>query len=161
MTAKKILFVCTGNICRSPTAEAIARHKAKLLGLEKDFIFDSAGIEGFHIDETPDPRSVKVGKDHGVSFDGIVSRKIMQTDFSEFDLILAMDKSHYSRMMRIAPRESYNKIKLFLKFCEVKNSWNDDVIDPYHRASGAFDEVYNIIDLALENFLQKPENKPL
>lgn len=152
---QKILFVCTGNICRSPTAEAVARHKAKILNLEKQFIFDSAGVESHHVGEAPDPRSAQVGKNHGISFSGIFARKITNTDFENFDLIMAMDRSHYDRLMRIAPLQYRNKIKLFLQFCGVKNSWNDEVIDPYYGSSRGFDEVFNVIDLAIEKLIIK------
>lgn len=149
---KKILFVCTGNICRSPTAEAIARHKAKILGQEKRFTFDSAGVDGYHFGEASDPRSVEVGKRRGISFEGIISRKIQQSDFENFDLIMAMDRSHQRRLTQIAPAQHQEKIKLFLEFCAAKNSWNDEVIDPYYKSGGAFDEVFDVIDEALESF---------
>lgn len=152
---KKILFVCTGNICRSPTAEAVARHKAKALNLEDSFIFDSAGIESFHSGEVPDSRSVMVGMKHGVSFVDISSRKIRKNDFADFDLILAMDRGHFSHLLSVAPQEQRSKVKLFLQFCEVKNSWNDEVIDPYYKGDQSFEDVFSIIDLALENLLKK------
>ncbi len=152
---KKILFVCTGNICRSPTAEAVARHKAKVLNLEDSFVFDSAGIEGFHSGEAPDPRSVMAGMERGVSFVDISSRKIRKNDFADFDLILAMDRGHFSRLLSESPQEHRDKVKLFLQFCAVKNSWNDEVIDPYYQKNQAFEEVFNIIDLAVENLLKK------
>lgn len=152
---KKILFVCTGNICRSPTAEAIANHKAKQLGLMDDFIFDSAGIEAYHVGESPDSRSVSSGMKHGVSFADILARKITKKDFADFDLVMAMDRIHYSHLLTIAPQEHQQKVKLFLQFCGAKNSWNDEVIDPYYKSDRAFDEVFEVIDSALENLLQK------
>jgi protein-tyrosine phosphatase len=150
----KVLFVCTGNICRSTTAEAIARHKVKAISLEKNFTFDSAGIAAYHIGELPDQRSVDIGKRHGISFDGIIARKIQQSDFKNFDLIMAMDRSHYSELTRISPIQYKEKIKLFLQFCEVKNLWNDEVIDPYYKRFDAFEEVFDIIELALKNLIK-------
>jgi len=152
---QKILFVCTGNICRSPTAEAIARHKVKIAGLENNFTFDSAGTEGFHEGEVSDLRSIEVGKQRGISFDGIVSRKITNADFEKFDLLMCMDRSHYNRLTKIAPQKYQEKIKLFLEFCEAQNFWNDEVIDPYYKESGAFDEVFDVIDVAIENLLKR------
>lgn len=152
---KKILFVCTGNICRSPTAEAIARHKVKNLGLENHFIFDSAGIESHHAGEAPDSRSVGVGHERGISFDGISARKITFSDFEKFDLLMAMDRGHHDRLLRIAPKEHQQKIKLFLQFCAAKNPWNDEVIDPYYKSSHAFDMVFDVIDSALDEMFEK------
>lgn len=151
---KKILFVCTGNICRSPTAEAIARHKSKQLGLEKNFIFDSAGTDGYHAGELPNARSVATGEARGISFAGISARKITAEDFAEFDFLMCMDRSHRSKLLRMAPEKYHNKIQLFLEFCEAENKWNDEVIDPYYKSSGAFDEVFDVIDLAVENMLK-------
>ena len=151
---QKILFVCTGNICRSPTAEAVARHQAKEKNLEDNFIFDSAGIEAFHVGESPDQRSLMVGMQHGVSFADISSRKIRKNDFADFDLILAMDRSHFSRLLAESPQEYRGKVKLFLEFCAVKNSWNDEVIDPYYGNNQGFEEVFNVINLAVKNLLK-------
>ncbi len=149
----KILFVCTGNICRSPTAEAIARHKAKLLGLD-NFIFDSAGIEAYHAGESPDARALEVGDYYKVPFDGIIARKISADDFENFDLIMAMDKGHQERLLKIAEEKHHQKIKLFLEFCQVKNSWGNEVMDPYYSDFRVFHEVFNVIDSALLNLLR-------
>ncbi len=158
---KKILFVCTGNICRSPTAEAIARHKAKQLGLSEKFVFDSAGTDGFHVGELPDKRSVKTGEERGISFAGISARKISAEDFEKFDFLMCMDRSHYAKLLRMAPEKYQNKVQLFLQFCEAENKWDDEVIDPYYKSSGAFDEVFDVIDLALENmFIPHPNPLP-
>ena len=151
---KKILFVCTGNICRSPTAEALARQRAKEFGLDDKFIFDSAGIEGFHVGESPDSRSVLTGMNHGVSFADIFARKVQKTDFEHFDLLMAMDRGHYSRLLAQAPKDHQHKVKLFLQFCGAKNQWNDEVIDPYYKSDHAFEEVFEVIDLAAKNLLK-------
>lgn len=152
---KKILFVCTGNICRSPTAEAIAYNEALKLGLDNEFIFDSAGIEGFHVGERPDPRAIEIGESRGVSFDDIFARKIQKDDFEKFDFLMAMDRGHYKNLIRISPDRHKNKVKLFLDFCGVRNQWNDEVIDPYYKTNKAFEEVFNIVDLAIKNLLRK------
>lgn len=151
---KKILFVCTGNICRSPSAEAIARHKAKILKLEKKFIFDSAGIESYHEGEIPDMRAVVEGDKNNISFIGINARQIRKSDFEEFDYIFAMDKSHLQKMLEISPRHK-EKIKLFLSFCEIKNSSNDEVTDPYYKDSQAFEQMFHLLEIATENLIKK------
>jgi protein-tyrosine phosphatase len=152
---KKILFVCTGNICRSPTAHAIARHKAKVLQQENRFHFDSAGIASYHVGEASDPRSVGLGEKNGISFSGIKARQIKQKDFENFDLIMAMDRSHLRALQGMATVEAQNKIQLFLEFCEVENPWNDEVIDPYYLKHRDFDLVFKITTKALDNLFEK------
>ena len=150
---KKIIFVCTGNICRSPTAEAVARHKAKLLNLEKDFFFDSAGTTSHHVGEYPDGRAVMAGKKRNISFAGIVARKIELKDFAEFDLVMAMDRGHLSYLLNIAPQEHRHKVKLFLKFYNVENSCDDEVMDPYYAQDSDFDEVLDLLERAMDRLL--------
>ena len=149
---QKILFVCTGNICRSPLAEAIARHKAKLL--KKDFYFDSAGTDSYHEGEDADSRSIAVGKKYGISFEGIIARQITIKDFSDFDLILCMDRGHVSRLLRRSDPLHHHKIKLFLDYLPVQNKWDDEIIDPYYGAEKGFDEVYEILASALDLLLK-------
>lgn len=152
---KKILFVCTGNICRSPTAHAVARHLASQLQLQDKFYFDSCGLISYHVGESPDARSVAVGLQNNISFSGIFSRKINQQDFDNFDLIMAMDKSHFTQLMSLSDAKNHHKIKLFLEFCEEKNPWNNEVIDPYYLEDKKFEEVFIAIEKALKNFLIK------
>lgn len=148
---QKILFVCTGNICRSPLAEAIARHKAKLHN--KNFIFDSAGTDSYHEGEDADSRSIAVGKKHGISFENISARQITKQDFVDFDLILCMDRGHVSRVLKRCDEKYHDKIKLFLDYLPVKNKWDDEVIDPYYGREKGFDEMYKILDEALETLM--------
>lgn len=149
----KILFVCTGNICRSPSAEAIARKKAEERGLDH-LIFDSAGTSGYHEGEPSDKRTVEVGEQNGVSFKGIAARQINDEDFDKFDLILAMDRSHLSHLYNIAPAKHHDKIALFLQFCNVSNFHDDEVIDPYYGAGRGFIEVFELIDRGLDNLFE-------
>lgn len=153
MLPEKILFVCTGNICRSPTAHAIARHKAKNLKKDHLYFFDSAGTSSYHEGECADLRSIQTGKKRGISFDGILSRRITQKDFADFDLILCMDRNHLSHLLQISDEKYHHKIKLFLEFCAVSNLWDDEVIDPYYGGNKGFEEVYDMIDCAINNLL--------
>ncbi len=151
---RKILFVCTGNICRSPTAHAVALNKVKFAGMENFFLFDSAGTESFHQGERPDPRTMEVGQERGISFAGIYSRKITAQDFTDFDLILCMDRSHKKRLIDISDPKYHAKIHLFLEFCDAKNPWQNEVIDPYYKGNQAFEMVYDVIENAVDNLIK-------
>jgi protein-tyrosine phosphatase len=155
----KILFVCTGNICRSPTAEAIARHKAHVYQVSDKFIFDSAGINSRHSGKSPDPRAVATGSKYCISFDGIKARQLQQEDFADFDLILTMDHGHYTSAMELCPEEYKNKVHLLLQYCNVENSWDDEVFDPYYRSNSGFDEVFVMIDQAIKNLFEQEREK--
>ncbi len=154
MSPHKILFICTGNICRSPTAHAVARHKAKISGKENLFIFDSAGTNSFHEGESPDARSVKVAQEKGISFSGIFSRPIAKKDFVDFDFLLCMDRSHVLRLLAICEEKHHHKIKLFLEFCATKNFWDDEVIDPYYGDNKGFEEVFAMIENAVDDMIK-------
>lgn len=151
----KILFVCTGNICRSPTAHAVARSKANFLGLSKEIVFDSAGIEGHHVGEAPDERTIEAGEKQGISFASIFSRQFIEQDFAKHDLIFAMDKYHLNHLLNRSPEKYKSKIKLFLEFCETKNDWDDEVVDPFYGSKKDFEKVFNLIDSATDNLLKK------
>jgi protein-tyrosine phosphatase len=150
----KVLFVCTGNICRSPTAQAIARHKAKILKIDSKLSFASAGIKVFYHHEKPDLRPVKLGKERGVSFENISATQIKLEDFEEYDLILTMTKNHRNHLIAMANPKDQAKIKLLLEFCKVQNSWHDEVIDPYYGSHSDITEVYNIIETAIDSLFK-------
>lgn len=151
----KTLFICTGNICRSPTAHAIANHLAQLQNLEHKFTFDSAGTDSYHSGEKPDSRSIQVGQQRGISFDHIYSRQIQSEDFEEFDLIFAMTQGHLRKLLQLSEPKHHHKIKLFLDFCDVENEWNNEVIDPYYGGQQGFLSVFDAIELGVENLLKK------
>ena len=147
----KILFVCTGNICRSPTAHAVANHLVRQRDLQDDFYFDSAATDSFHVGELPDFRAVSCGQKRNINFDGIFSRKFRPSDFDNFDHILCMDKSHLRKVREVCNNDKASKAKLFLEFCEVKNNSNYEVIDPYYDYDGAFDKVFDEIEFGVKN----------
>ncbi|WP_434339763.1 low molecular weight protein-tyrosine-phosphatase [Motilimonas cestriensis] len=145
---KKILVVCLGNICRSPTGEAVLRHKAKLRGF--DLVIDSAGTIAAHAGEGPDSRSVIAGESRGYQFTGIYSRKISVDDFAEFDLILAADKQNLRDLTAICPVDQQHKLALFLSFA---NGDVAEIPDPYYSGAGGFNKVIDLIEQASDSLL--------
>ncbi|MCI2284353.1 low molecular weight phosphotyrosine protein phosphatase [Colwellia sp. MSW7] len=148
---KSILFVCMGNICRSPSAEAVFRKKAELQGVTLKI--DSAGTVGAHAREKPDHRAQKVGVERGYSFDGIKARKVTAQDFENFDLILAMDKTNLEDLLKIAPVHLHHKVMLFLEFAE--NFEETEVPDPYYGGANGFRYVLDLIEDASDGLLAK------
>lgn len=148
---KKILFVCMGNICRSPTAEAVFRTKAELKKM--DLVVDSAGTTGAHAREKPDHRSQKAGMERGYSFDKIKSRKVTVDDFAEFDLILAMDDHNISELEKVAPPHLVHKVHLFLEF--ASNYEDTEVPDPYYGGARGFQYVLDLVEDASDGLLLK------
>jgi len=146
---KSVLFVCMGNICRSPSAEAVFRHKAQAQGLS--LIIDSAGTVGAHAKEKPDHRAQKVGVERGYSFNGIKARKVKVQDFDDFDLILAMDEANLNDLQKIAPEHLQDKAMLFLDF--AKNHEESEVPDPYYGGVNGFRFVLDLIEDASDGLL--------
>ncbi len=148
---KSILFVCMGNICRSPSAEAVFRQKAREQGISLQI--DSAGTLSAHAKEKPDHRSQKAGIARGYSFDGIKSRKVTLKDFESFDLVLAMDNDNIDELNKVAPKEFHCKIHLFLDF--ANELAEQQVPDPYYGGAKGFDYVLDLIEAASEGLLLK------
>jgi len=146
---KSFLFVFLGNICRSPTAEAVFKFQAKQAGY--DFKVSSAGTGAWHEGEPPDERSIKAGMKRGYDFQGQISRKISQKDFLEYDYILAMDKSNYQDLIMMCPEYLVPKISLFLNFST--GSRLDEVPDPYYGGKDGFNDVLDLIEQASEGLI--------
>lgn len=155
MEKYKILFVCLGNICRSPAAEEILKHKLKEKGLGNSFEVDSAGTSGYHDGDLPDRRMRQHGKKRGYNFDSI-SRKITLNDFYDFDLIITMDDSNFSNVLRLAPDlESEKKVH---KMIEYFNKYSHDHIpDPYYEGADGFELVIDLLEDACEGLLSDLE----
>lgn len=146
--AKRILVVCMGNICRSPTGEAILRAKASQRGIDVEV--DSAGTIGYHQGNPPDARSKEAGEKRGYSFKGIRSRKIVSSDFEAFDLILAADRDNKADLISQCPAHFQYKIRLFLSYT---NSSYDEIPDPYYDGDSGFELVLDLIEEASEKIL--------
>ncbi|HCE4578163.1 low molecular weight protein-tyrosine-phosphatase [Vibrio parahaemolyticus] len=147
---KRILVVCMGNICRSPTGEAVLRAKAKELGVDVDI--DSAGTIGYHTGNTPDSRAMAAGKQRGYSFKGMRARQVSVQDFEDFDLVLAADKANLADLLDICPAEHRHKVSLFLSH---SNSSYDEIPDPYYGEDDGFELVLDLIEEASVAVLQK------
>lgn len=149
---RALLFVCTGNICRSPTAEGVFRHKARAAGVEDRLRIESAGMGGWHIGEEPDPRAMAAAVARGFSLDGQRARQIDPGDFHEFDLILGMDRGHMRQLERVRPSGARAELRLFLDFAPGHEG--RDVPDPYYGDAGGFEEVLDMVEAGAEGLLR-------
>lgn len=149
----KILFVCTGNICRSPTAEGVARRWIAMSGLEGQVHVESAGISGHHVGESPDPRSQTAAQRRGYDLSRLRARKVEPRDFAEFDLLLAMDRDHFHYLRDKAPEGTRHKVRMFLSF--APRGSRDDVPDPYYGGAKGFDAVLDLCEEAVQGLLEE------
>ncbi len=146
----KILMVCLGNICRSPLAEGILREKIK----DMDAEVDSAGTSAYHVDEAPDPRSIKIARKYGINISDLRGRQFSIADFDRFDRIYVMDESNYQNVLELARNEEdKNKVDFLLN--EVEPGINNEVPDPYYGGDRGFDDVYKMLDTATDQIVKK------
>jgi low molecular weight protein-tyrosine phosphatase len=148
----RVLFVCSGNICRSPLAAAVFSHLAKAQGLEHSFQVDSAGTHGWHEGEPADPRARRVAGKHGIPMESM-ARPVKTADFENFDLILAMDRGHLRELQSRCPAAHRDKIRLMRHFDTSKGGL--DVPDPYYDDMEAFEEVFAILRRCCLNLLHE------
>ena len=150
---KKILFVCLGNICRSPAAEGVFNQKIKDRNLEKLFVVDSAGTGGWHVGNLADPRMRETALSRGIELTSR-SRKIEESDLYEFDYILVMDKDNLEAVKSLTQDHKNpvnSKIKLILSYSQ--NSQLDEVPDPYYGGQNGFDKVIDLLDDAMDGLI--------
>lgn len=150
----KVLFVCLGNICRSPLAESIFNHKVHTLGLDKQFKSDSAGTSDFHIGELPDERSIKCAQKNGLQMSHR-GRQVNRTDFRDFDYIIAMDDNNLRNLNNLKVRYKFPDKEIFLMRDFVPNEKGMPVPDPYYGGEDGFDEIYEILNQSIDGFLIK------
>src|SRR5262249_23590993 len=149
------LFVCTGNICRSPTAEAVFRAMAAARGLGGRVLADSAGTHGYHIRDPPDPRSCDAAQRRGYPLAGLFARKGGAADFAAFDYVVAMDRGHYEILKRLAPAAGAPKLRLFMDL--VREATHRDVPDPYYGGAQGFEDVLDICEAGAAALLDEIE----
>lgn len=143
----KVLFVCTGNICRSPTAEGVFRHLAEQADLEGAFFIDSAGTSSGHVGQAPDARAIRVAEKHGVALTGQKARNLDPSDFGAFDHIYAMDGGHLAALKKRAPGGARAELRMFLDGADVPDPWYGDERD--------FEHAYALIRSGAESLLAK------
>lgn len=152
-TPIRILFVCTGNICRSPTAEGVFRHLAEEAGLGDRFVVDSAGTHEYHIGAPPDSRAMRIALCHGVDISGQRARRVMPEDFTRFDHVIALDQGHKHFMAERFVEGAAVEIRLLMEFAPETGYL--DVPDPYDGDEEDFERVYALIETAARNLLAR------
>jgi protein-tyrosine phosphatase len=148
----KVLFVCMGNICRSPTAHGVFQSIVDANGLGSVIEVDSAGTHSYHIDSPPDRRSQATAKNRGVDLAGLRARRFVSDDFVEFDYLLGMDQSNLADMLAIKPDDASAQLKLMLEYSQKFDQ--SEVPDPYFGNEG-FDLVYDMIDDSSQGLLRE------
>ncbi|MCH7587260.1 MAG: low molecular weight phosphotyrosine protein phosphatase [Chloroflexi bacterium] len=150
----RILFVCLGNIVRSPLAENLFRFHAGSIEQKNNFVVDSAGTAAYHIGVPPDERMRRTALQHGLKYTGS-GRQVTQEDLESFDLILAMDKSNYDDLRRLAQSDEQNaKIRLFRDF-DPQAGGSEDVPDPYYDGPEGFERTYQIVERGVRGILEE------
>ena len=140
----RVLFVCMGNICRSPTAEAVFRHATKQAGLEGAIVCDSAGTHGYHIGEPPDQRAQQAALRRGYDMSQLRARQVSANDFEQFDFVLAMDRHNLAMLGRMCPQQQAHKLSLY---CDFHAQFvGQEVPDPYYGGAKSFEQVLDMIE---------------
>ena len=147
----RVLFVCTGNICRSPTAEGVFMRMVQDAGLSASIRIDSAGTHDYHVGHPPDPRSVAAAGRRGYDLAALRARQFERSDFERFDLILAMDESHRIHLARLCPPAHADKLKQMMDYATRLSG--ADVPDPYYGGAQGFEQVLDMIEDASRGLL--------
>ena len=146
-----ILFVCMGNICRSPTAEGVFRYFVEEAGLSESIEVDSAGTHAYHTNEPADRRAQAAAERRGYSMSDIRARRVRDDDFERFDVIIAMDRDNLATLVDQADAEHHDKIRLFLEYSAVQET---EVPDPYYGGAAGFERVLDLVEEASRGLLE-------
>ncbi len=147
-----VLFVCMGNICRSPTAQGVFENLVELEQLGDKIYIDSAGTHAYHIGEAPDPRAISAAAQRHINISDQTARKVKSDDFERFDYVLAMDKDNLNMLDAICPAKPKAKVSLFLDF--AKHAGESEVPDPYYGGANGFEHVLDLVQAASEGLLE-------
>lgn len=151
-TAKiRVLFVCMGNICRSPTAHGVFRHMVERHGLEEWFEIDCAGTHTYHLDMPPDPRAQEASRRRGIDIGHLRARQVTAEDFERFDYVLAMDTDNRDILLSLCPQDQAHKLSLLMAFAPELDI--QEVPDPYYGGASGFERVIDMIENATEGLL--------
>jgi len=155
MIKKSVLFVCMGNICRSPTAEGVFRTLVREQGLDQALHIDSAGTHAYHVGASPDRRAQQAAAGRGYDLSALVGRQVSDRDFAEFDYILAMDQDNLDNLRQRSPAEHQHKVRLYLSFSERFR--NHEVPDPYYGGASGFEQVLDMVEDGARGLLAEIE----
>ena len=147
-----VLFVCMGNICRSPTAEAVFRACVENAGLSGQIRIDSAGTHDYHIGDPPDTRAMRAARQRGYDMSALRGRQVGMEDFARFDYVLAMDRNNLAILQRLRPSDAAGHLGLFLEFASRHSQ--REVPDPYYGGADGFERVLDMVEDAAEGLLQ-------
>ncbi len=151
----KVLFVCMGNICRSPTAHGVMQHKVDNRALSERIEIDSAGTHAYHVGEQSDPRSRATAARKGIDMEFIRARKISILDYDEYDYILAMDADNLDLIQYYAPEDYKAKLSLFLAFANQAGTVQEqEVPDPYYGGDAGFEHVFSLVDRGCDALIE-------
>lgn len=155
----KVLFVCTGNICRSPIAEGVFRDMVRQAGLDSQILVDSAGTHDFHEGELPDARARSIARRRGYDISQLRARKVTQSDFAEYDLILVMDWDNLNQLQQQCPRHLHHKIQLLMRFASDHDA--AVIPDPYYGGMDGFETVMSYVEDSCAGLLDEARRRDM
>ena len=153
MKPQHVVFVCTGNICRSPTAHGVLRQRIAALGLQGRLSVDSAGLEAWHAGEPPDSRSIRHARQRGYELSDLRARPFGRAEFEQADWVLVMDDGHLLHAARLCRPQHAHKLRLLTDFCRAHSA--DEVPDPYHGRAPDFEFVLDLVEDACDGLLEQ------